>query len=491
MKFFLSTITIVFSVLLTTVSYGQLEDGVLLPAGMVLTDINGNSHDLDALLSSGKALFIEVSATGCVPCWNFHQTHILNDLFTQYGPSGTDEVRVFWIEGDTATTSADILGTTSGSQGDWTLGTTYPIVDDAAASNQLQIGFFSTLYMICPSRRVWHISPSEVLAFWTVEKHIANARACNNPIDAVMGSFSGETSTCGTIAPLVLEIQNKGVTTLTDATINATIDGNVIATTNWTGALEQFQKASVSFGSAEITQDSNISFTVTSDGTDANNSDNTANAELFLAPIEPTSQVTVKIITDRFGSETTWIIHRPSNTILASGGPYSDLPANGVQVQDEVIVNIPANGCYKFEVLDSYGDGMFGPFGEGSFELVDQNGVVLISGGEFDNIYSKRFNETGIVSINDLNSGNEFDIQLFPNPSQGQFALNINMINNKNASVNVYNSIGALVKTDQLNKLSIGENLRNVDLSSQATGIYTIVVNTENTSKIERISINR
>jgi len=134
---------------------------------------------------------------------------------------------------------------------------------------------------------------------------------------------------------------------------------------------------------------------------------------------------------------------------------------------------------------------MFGPFGEGSFELVDQNGVVLISGGEFDNIYSKRFNETGIVSINDLNSGNEFDIQLFPNPSQGQFALNINMINNKNASVNVYNSIGALVKTDQLNKLSIGENLRNVDLSSQATGIYTIVVNTENTSKIERISINR
>ena len=87
MKKFLQTAFVAAMTFFAANSYGQLANGSILPAGINLTDLNGNTYDIDALISGGKTIFIDVSATWCGPCWGFHQTHILDDLFTQYGPS--------------------------------------------------------------------------------------------------------------------------------------------------------------------------------------------------------------------------------------------------------------------------------------------------------------------------------------------------------------------------------------------------------------------
>ena len=405
-------------------SYGQLANGSILPAGINLTDLNGNSYDIDALLSGGKTIFIDVSATWCGPCWGFHQTHILDDLFTQYGPQGTDEVRVFWIEGD-ATTSVDLIsGIGTNTQGDWTAGTTFPLCDDAAAASTLQIGFFPTLYMICPSRRVWHISPSEVLAYWPVSQHIANARACTNPIDAVLDSYTGETSTCGTLSPLKVNIQNKGVQTLTSANITASIGGTQVATTNWTGALEQFQASAVTFGSANITSSSNLTFTVTPAGTDAAPSDNSLVQTINMAPTITSGNIIVKITTDQYGTESSWKIRRSNNTVVASGGPYTDLTAVGTTVQPNVSVTLPANDCYSFEMLDAYGDGMCCNYGQGGYEITTSAGTVILSGGEFGTIDKKNINfnfvapfSLGNLTSNGISSNNPNPITFAINPT--------------------------------------------------------------------------
>ncbi len=85
-------------------------------------------------------------------------------MHNTYGPSGTDEIVVLWIEIESTNTLAQITGTSSGtsanhstySQGDWTVGGTWPvpIIDNAAPLTQfseLYEGYVPTVFMVCPS----------------------------------------------------------------------------------------------------------------------------------------------------------------------------------------------------------------------------------------------------------------------------------------------------------------------------------------------------
>ena len=50
-----------------------------------------------------------------------------------YGPDGTDELRIFYIEADDTTTDDDLNGAGTATQGDWVTGTTYPIIDNGGS----------------------------------------------------------------------------------------------------------------------------------------------------------------------------------------------------------------------------------------------------------------------------------------------------------------------------------------------------------------------
>jgi hypothetical protein len=95
-----------------------------------VTDIEGNTHHLYEILDAGYVVVLDASATWCGTCWGVHNQEYLNDLNTQKGPTGTNEIRVIFYEADGSTDMADLQGTGDYTQGNWISGTNYPIVNE-------------------------------------------------------------------------------------------------------------------------------------------------------------------------------------------------------------------------------------------------------------------------------------------------------------------------------------------------------------------------
>src|SRR5690554_2655774 len=141
----------VFALSAVTVS-AQLAPDSTAP-DFTVTDIYGGSHSLYSdYLNQDKVVLLNISATWCPPCWAYHNSHHLADFYEAYGPNGSDEAMVLYVEGDSTTPVSAIYGEVSSpgiTLGDWTEGTPYPIIDAASVASQYQITFFPTLYRIC------------------------------------------------------------------------------------------------------------------------------------------------------------------------------------------------------------------------------------------------------------------------------------------------------------------------------------------------------
>ena len=130
-----------------------------------LTDENGDTHTLYDYLDQGYTVYIEFFATWCGICWNYKQAGHLENLYNQFGPNGTDQVRVFSIEGDDSTPQSALYGG-SGSIGNWVAGINHPVIHapDNAVPSAYAVVSFPTVYAICPDRKTYNIGTASLPA---------------------------------------------------------------------------------------------------------------------------------------------------------------------------------------------------------------------------------------------------------------------------------------------------------------------------------------
>ncbi|MEM1219859.1 MAG: M12 family metallo-peptidase, partial [Bacteroidota bacterium] len=100
--------------------------------------------------------------------------------------------------------------------------------------------------------------------------------------------------------------------------------------------------------------------------------------------------VTLTIVLDNYPEETSWTI-TAGGTTFASGGTYGSQPDGSTVVE----VSCLSNGCYDFNIFDSYGDGICCSYGNGSYTLADEGGNTLASGGAFGSSETTNFCVSG------------------------------------------------------------------------------------------------
>jgi len=473
---------------------------------------------LQAWLDSGFSVVVDYSCCWCGPCWNLHEAGVLEGYYDRFGPNGTNEMRVIWIEIEATNTTAQITGTSTNQNhdgatwGDWTLGGTvpYPMADDRNALNccsGLYAGTVPTVFFIAPNGYYRDIY-GETDGIYSYDTAACNANMAN-----ILQNYprAGQTPIVDIIAP---------TTAVNGSNVNFTaniVSVDPVTSINWT-----FQGAtttSATTANATTSWATDGTYTVTLEVTNANGT--------------TTKTATIQIISWNWGNTMTYsstgeLINRigtgggafewgamfPAQFInnrpfmkrvdffAALAGNYTvniyqggdDAPATKIynrtvnvtssQLNDWVSVNM--SGAVPLEQnknlwvtigttnLDYPACAeVFSGDLNGSWVGLQNQWMHIQEAGDFDLTWMVRAT-TGATANEGINTLDNAEINLYPNPTTGMVRVDVEGLN----SIEVIDMTGRVVMTSNQNSF---------DMSSLSNGVYMVRINTVNGNAMQKV----
>ncbi|MEY3240656.1 MAG: hypothetical protein RIR11_2094 [Bacteroidota bacterium] len=472
------------------------------------TDINGNTVNLYEIIESGKPVIMDVSATWCGPCWNYHIGGALETLYEEYGPNGTNELMVIFVEGDPNTGMECLMGNTAAcpnTRGNWILDTPYPIIDDASIADAYEIAYFPTVYLICSNHLVSEVGALSKSALK------AKADACPEPkpgVDFTALAFDSDYTfgrICGTqtITPNMLML-NSGTDTIKSVVIELRVNGQLVQTLDYTTPVPSFLPKVIEFAPVNVTGATIIKSTVKSLNGTALATPIVKQKSYQKAKATATKELTLELKTDGFGQETYWELIDEQGEVYAFGGNElvgpngantgEATPGPGAYANNQTFIEtmeVPANGCYFLHMVDAYGDGMCDQNTTGSYKLFETATPtnVLAEGG--CNFADARniFGADGIVGTNNLVE--EGSMRVFPNPAKDMIRVDFSMKNAADVQITVTNALGQIVRDMGAVAFNAGSNNKTIDVANLAAGIYVINLRTAEGSVARTFSVKQ
>lgn len=319
-----------------------------------------------------------------------------------------------------------------------------------------------------------------------------------NAASPVAGQFYGdalvESEVCqGTLNPMV-KIFNGGTTSIQTGTITSSVNNGATTSLNFTKTIAPQTFEYVQLPTTNFTPVANNTLNLSLTQVNGAANPATSNTTLTKSNIMLTTRVasedsvTMSFTQDRYGSESSWkVIEEATGTVVAQGGPYADLSANGTATHMSKF-KIQPSKCYMVEVYDSYGDGINSNYGAGGYTISNGLGVLYSSNGKFGSGEDRYFKSAATLAVPNVASLVS-DIQLAPNPTTGNATLNITLEKASNIRVEVLDVVGRVVKEISKKQLTAGQHQFTLETAGLNAGIYNVRISSETGSVTQRLSV--
>ena len=310
-----------------------------------------------------------------------------------------------------------------------------------------------------------------------------------NSIDAAMNTTKVETEVCfGKINP-EFKFLNNGSSTITTAVFAYKVNGSPAGTYTWTGSASPLSYKTFTVPTINFTPSATNTLEINVVSVNGSGDQNSIN-DINLKTIPTTTNIaldlnmTMNFKQDQWGTESSWqFIDEATNGVISSDGPFTDLGAAGTAMHTKTFTILP-NNCYVLKVADAYGDGINAGYGTGNYSLLSGVTTIITSNGMYgkgENRWAKTTVTSGINAKNNSNS----DFFIYPNPSNGQFNLNVKNIN-EDVNLIITNTLGQNV----FNKTISAENLANETVNTNlSTGVYYVSVKSASGTFTKKLTI--
>ena len=271
-------------------------------------------------------------------------------------------------------------------------------------------------------------------------------------------------------------IKNLSFENLVSCTISYDINGE-LHEYNWEGDLQPDSIELVSLPEVLITlQEENsiiVQVSLPNGKEDDNPENNILDKAFYKAQIIQIQQLFLELLTDDFGSETSWELKNSQEEIVYSGNGYEN---NTLYIIEWDMLE---DDCYTFDITDEEGNGICCENGTGYYLIKDIEDSIYFEGGEF------AFNETSSFQIDVATvinqSENKTDVFVYPNPASNVIFIKSPL---EIRNVGIYNYSGQLVL-----KESVKSVIYHCNVSGLSTGLYFLWIETEDRTYSRRIII--